>query len=157
MEKIRNIQVETYEVGVLQCGSSKYPDTPVEAKFSIPYTVAAALARGRISQTEFTEEVLNDPEVRTLAQKVVVIANSMFSERYPKRWGSRMTVELEYGQMLVHQVDDMSGSTACPLTQKQEIEKFKGLVEPILGENVANELIKSILQIDNLNVLPALR
>ena len=157
LEKIRNIQVETYEVGVLQCGSSKYPDTPVEAKFSIPYTVAAALARGRISQTEFTEEVLNDPEVRTLAQKVVVIANSMFSERYPKRWGSRMTVELEDGQMLVHQVDDMSGSTACPLTQKQEIEKFKGLVEPILGENVANELIKSILQIDNLNVLPALR
>lgn len=156
LREIRRVLVETYEVGVLQCGSPKYPDTPVEAKFSIPYTVAAAFVRGRVSQAEFTEDVLNDPAVRSLAQKVTVVADSMFSERYPKRWGSRMTVEMEDGQTATYQVDDMSGSTVCPLTERQEIEKFKGMTCQVLGKRKSEKLMRDILNMDALEILPDL-
>lgn len=60
-EEIEEIRVETYGVGVLQCGSRQYPGNPGQAKFSISYTAAAALVKGRVTQEEFTEEVLADP------------------------------------------------------------------------------------------------
>lgn len=157
VNQIKKILVETYDVGVLQCGFPKYPDTPVEARFSIRYTVAAAFVKGRVSLAEFTEETIRDSRIHSLAQKISVIENPLFNERYPKRWGSRMTVELENGQVLVQQVDDMSGSIAHPLTETQEVEKFKGLSIPILGENMAEDVINSILEIDRYQVLPEIK
>ena len=63
--------VETYEVGVLQCGSQGYPSSAVEAKFSIPYTVAAALVR-EMYLAEFAPEVIGDPLIQSLANRVQV-------------------------------------------------------------------------------------
>jgi len=46
------------------------PATPLDAKFSIPFTVAAAIARRNVVIGDFTEEGLRNPVVLRLAQKV---------------------------------------------------------------------------------------
>lgn len=151
---IDSILVETYDVGVLQCGFSKYPESTREAKFSIPYTCAAAFVRGRVTNGEFTGETLADPEVMRLAHATRVVADELFTSRYPKRWGSRMTVTLRDGSRHVCQIDDMSGSTAVPLSPRQEIDKFTGLAEPALGCERTRALAEDILRIDTLPRLP---
>ena len=151
---IDSILVETYDVGVLQCGFSKYPESTREAKFSIPYTCAAAFVRGRVTNGEFTGETLADPEVMRLAHATRVVADELFTSRYPKRWGSRMTVTLRDGSRHVCQIDDMSGSTAVPLSPRQEIDKFTGLAEPALGCEWTRALAEDILRIDTLPRLP---
>lgn len=145
---IEKIVVETYEVGVLQCGSPVYPQSPVDAKFSIPYTVAAALVRGKVSLDEFTEQVVRDEQIRTLAGKVSVVSDPVFSERYPKRWGCRMRILRTDGSEIVKQVDDMSGSWACPLTAEQEIEKFTGLAATAIDHVGVERMVKTILNIE---------
>lgn len=155
-EDIKSVIVETYDVGVLQCGFEKYPDSPVEAKFSIPFTCAAAFVCGRVSLSEFTTDVLDNPQIRRIARSTKVISDPLFTQRYPKRWGSRMTVVLNGGQKLVCQIDDMSGSVAVPLLPRQERDKFIGLAVPTLGEKRAETLMEDILNIDGMEKLPNL-
>lgn len=153
-EEVDRIWVETYEVGVLQCGSSVYPQSPVEAKFSIPYTVAAALVRGKVSLGEFSEEAVADEGIRELAEKVSVVSDPMFSARYPKQWGCRMRIRKLNGTEVVKQIDDMSGSWACPLTEEQEIGKFMGLVEETWNLADAKKLVKKILTMESVSQMP---
>lgn len=155
-EQIRSVFVETYDVGVLQCGFEKYPESPVEAKFSIPFTCATAFVRGRVTRGEFCQAVLEDPQVSRIARATKVTADALFTQRYPKRWGSRVTVTLMDGRSLTCQIDDMSGSVAVPLSPKQETDKFLGLVAVQMVAEKAQELLDSVLHIENLEKLPAL-
>ena len=155
-QQIQSVLVETYDVGVLQCGFEKYPESPVEAKFSIPFTCAAAFVRGRVSRGEFCRELLEDDQVSRIARATRVVADPLFTQRYPKRWGSRMTVALTDGTRRVCQIDDMSGSVAVPLSPRQELDKFQGLVEPLLGPDGARKLADAVLGVDTLDNLSGL-
>lgn len=156
LEDIRSVLVETYDVGVLQCGFTKYPESPVEAKFSIPFACAAAFARGRVTRGEFSRELLDDPQVRRVAEATSVKADELFTRRYPHRWGSRMTVTLSNGETAICQVDDMSGSVASPLSPQRERDKFLDLAVPPLGQERAEALMDAVLRIETLDRLPDL-
>ena len=154
-EQIASVLVETYEVGVLQCGFPEYPRSPVEAKFSIPFTCAAAFVRGHVGLPEFSREVLEDPQVQRIAQATTVQETPLFSQRYPDRWGSRVTVTLTDGTCRVCQVDDMSGSDAKPLTARQEEEKFRSLAQVWNGGRV-EELLHAVMCLEQQKRLPDL-
>lgn len=154
---IAEVLVETYDVGVLQCGFTKYPESYVEARFSIPYTAAAAFVCGRVTLSEFKGSLLEDPTVRFIAAHTRVEADPMFTARYPGRWGSRMTVTLWNGSKRVCQIDDMSGSTRIPLSDRQEREKFLGLAEEAGGRALAEKRMKWILECGGEDGLPELK
>lgn len=155
-EDIDKVMVETYDIGVLQCGSAPYPKTPVEAKFSIQYTSAAAFVRGSIGLDEFKAGVIEDPEIRRIAENTTVKAVPLFTERYPKRWGSRTVVTKKDGAVLSFQTDDMSGSVARPLTPEQEKAKFFSLGSAAFGQEKLKALCEDILRIEELTELPDL-
>ena len=154
LEQVERILVETYEVGVLQCGSQGYPSSAVEAKFSIPYTVAAALVRGNVSLAEFAPEVIGDPLIQSLANRVQVTADPLFTGRYPDRWGCRVRLIYKDGSELAVQVDDMSGSVAKPLTEEQEKRKFEGLAGEGIGAERSRKLEAAILNIETEECIP---
>lgn len=156
LEQVERILVETYEVGVLQCGSQGYPSSAVEAKFSIPYTVAAALVRGNVSLAEFAPEVIGDPLIKSLANRVQVTADPLFTSRYPDRWGCRLRLIYKDASELAVQVDDMSGSVAKPLTEEQEKRKFEGVAGEGIGAENARKLLRTIMEIEKLDVLKQL-
>lgn len=81
--------------------------------------------------------------------------DELFTARYPKRWGSRMTVTMNDGKKYVRQIDDMSGSTSCPLTPNQEKDKFVGLAQIIPGSRV-QKIMETVLAIDGEERLPDL-
>lgn len=149
------VLVETYEVGVLQCGFPEYPRSSVEAKFSIPFTCAAAFVRGRVGLSEFSAEVLEDPQVQRIARATTVRENSLFSQRYPGRWGSRVTVTLKDGTTRACQVDDMSGSVSRPLTARQEADKFLSLAQ-VWNSRRTEPLLRDILHLEEQAALPDL-
>ena len=128
----------------------------MEAKFSIPFTVAAGLVNGKVTQAEFTRELLDNPQIRYLATHTVVNADPLFTSRYPKRWGSRTALYMKDGTVKTIQVDDMSGSTASPLTEKQECDKFMGLASAAFPQERCEALMNSILRAEELLLLPVL-
>jgi len=75
-EQVRRVTVATNTMGATQCGfdatgaPKTAPATPGAAKFSIPYTVAAAIARRQVTLEEFTEEAIRDSGLLALAARV---------------------------------------------------------------------------------------
>lgn len=155
--RVEGITVRTYDVAVLQCGTPEYPKSAVEAKFSIAFTCAAALVRGKVTLAEFQSQAIDDPVIKDLAGRVRVVEDPAFTERYPGRWGCEVVIAMKGGGELVKRIDDMSGSVRVPLSAKQEEGKFLSLASFAFDdpERVEN-CLSGILRIDALDGLPNL-
>lgn len=155
-EQIESILVSTYAIGVKQCGSSCYPKTPAEAKFSTPYVVAAALEHGEVTLTQFTDAYINSDILQKIAGRVKVREAAEFTSRYPDHWGCAIEVALTTGETIEHEVVDASGSVFSPLTDDQSKAKFVDLCAPQIGEEESFNLMHQILSIEQNERIPAL-
>lgn len=125
INQIKEIEVETYLVGYKQCGvteGSKNPKTPIEAKFSTPYTVAKALIKGKVTLEDFELKSILDESVHTLLKKVIVKPNEEFTKRYPEHWGCKTKIIMADGQEFQAEIADALGSIYNPIS-KDGIEK----------------------------------
>lgn len=104
------------------------PTTPLEAKFSVAFCVAAALAGYPLLPRDFSTERLADPLVRDLMGKVALAVDDRVG-----RYGSVLDIELADGRILSATVERSRGNPETPLTWDDLGEKFEGLVEPVLG------------------------
>lgn len=98
------------------------PATAIDAKFSIPFTVALALAERGVTLDSFDDASRNDPEVLRLA--------GLAEYRELPGWGREraasglLELHLSGGQVLSEQVDDPLGSPARPMSERQLRAKF---------------------------------
>lgn len=157
-DNIKAVHIETYEVGKLQCASSKgslAPTTPMEAKFSTPYAVACALLHDCVGLQDFTPEAISDKTVQTLLRKVDVCANDEFSKAYPKHWGCRMVIECTDGSTCNISLTDASGSKDAPLTEQQLLAKSRQMLLTLSDES-CEKLQKAMLEIGSSTNIPCL-
>lgn len=102
------------------------PPSGVDAKFSIPYTVALAVVRGTVGVGDFDETRRADPDVGAVADKIVFVEDEAFS------WSSELPpaavrVTLKTGEVLEGSTThaETPGSTEHPLGWDALIEKFR--------------------------------
>src|SRR5690606_23990962 len=68
---VSELTVETYSAAIATAGIA-VPLKPSEARFSIPYAVATALADGRVTQASFQDERLSDPHITALLPRIAL-------------------------------------------------------------------------------------
>ncbi|SCZ81802.1 MmgE/PrpD family protein [Acidaminobacter hydrogenoformans] len=152
-DEIKKIEVETYLVGYKQCGlteGSLKPKTPVDAKFSIPYTVAAALLKGTVNIESFLPEAIQDPAVQSLLSKVEVRPEETFTSRYPKHWGCRAIITMNSGDTYETEIKDALGSVDQPLTPEDLNKKVEPLIKVAYDD--PKMIIQSFLEIEALKL-----
>ena len=98
-------------------------DNPqVDAQFSIPYTVSAALLRGDVFLGDFEAAAINDPAALELAAKVKVTADPLTPAKDLMR--AAMVIELTGGERLESVVEAPLGNPAKPMDLARCQEKF---------------------------------
>ncbi|WHH61207.1 MmgE/PrpD family protein [Petroclostridium sp. X23] len=155
---IEEIEVATYLVGYKQCGVSEgsiNPVTPVDAKFSTPFTVACAFLFGEVTLNHFKQECIQNPEVRDLLRKVNVVTEDRFTKVYPGHWGCELSVTCKDGRIIKKEIADASGSVDNPLTKDQVRAKALALISDTCSEDAAR-IVEMILAIDDAQAVPAL-
>lgn len=155
---IDHVLVETYAVGVRQCGASAgslNPVLPTEAKFSTPYAVACALLFGTVSLDDFTEKSIADPRRQALLSKIQVRENDEFTARYPAHWGCRMIVYKKDGSVCQTTVEDASGSISSPLTNAQLTTKAFTCCQKY-DKLWIESILSDLLNLEQLGQLPCL-
>jgi len=99
------------------------PRTPVDAQFSIPWGVATALARGRVTMEHYTDEAIKSADILETASKIKVVLDHSLdvSDKTPS---GKIEVELKGGQVYKNRVDFPLGSPERPMTFDDCAAKF---------------------------------
>lgn len=99
------------------------PTTGLEGKFSIEYTVAAAILDSRVALASFSDAMVNRPEVRTLIERVRSKVNNTRAQGVAATF-VRLTIELEDGSRLVEEVPEPRGAAGNPMSDAEIEAKF---------------------------------
>lgn len=99
------------------------PKTGIDAKFSLPYTVAAALVDGNVGLDTFFPESLSRQTLHKIASKVEFVPDLEWAT--PDRMTSgRMRLTTEDGSSYEVQIDTPRGAASDPLSDDEVIKKF---------------------------------
>jgi 2-methylcitrate dehydratase PrpD len=139
LEYIEKITVFTNSTAIRIAGQ-RAPENLYQAKFSIPYCVAVALLYGRITQHEFTTEVLSEPQVHSIMQKIELKVDEGFDRDFERHRPARIEATLSQGPKAVTLARSRRGGPENPLSDGEKREKFIQLGKLAWGEKIAEEI-----------------
>jgi len=147
---IEKIDVFIYQKAIDIAGI-KYPKSIEEAKFSIPFCLAAILVKGDITFDNLYNKDLRNPEIVKLMDKVQLHFDRKLDKRFPKCRPCQIKIILRKGKELFVSNDYRKGDPENPLNEKEIIQKFNQLTDTILKKSKSQSIIKNILQLEEIN------
>ena len=125
------------------------PETDYHAKFSFPFSLAAALIFGRLGVEAYSDENIHNPAILALAEKIqhVVDPDAPDTSRF-KGW---VQVETTDGRRLEQVVDDNWGSEANPMTSDQVRQKFLENATLAIPDSRAGEIVEAVSGMEELS------
>lgn len=102
--------------------AKKVPANSYEAQFSIPYLVATALQRGRLTLDDIDEPALSDPAILALA--AITDYEIDPKSAFPKYFDGEVIVEMHDGRILREREAINRGAVDRPLTSEDIQKKY---------------------------------
>ena len=124
--------------------AKRRPQTGYAAKFSGPYTIAAALLGGGglgVGHEDFADARVQDPARQSLMDKVSVRADTWCNERYPWALPATLRVRTHDGSVITEQVADNRGGPKNPLSAAELRRKFTDNASRVLSADEADALV----------------
>ena len=126
IERVRSIRALIPE-GVVKAvcepvASKRRPKNEYDAKFSIPYAVASALARGKLGLAEFLPEAYTEPRIEKLMDKVEYVVDP--ASTFPRHYTGEVQVTLDDGRKLQRREAVNRGNPERPLSNAEIETKF---------------------------------
>lgn len=123
------------------------PATPYGALFSLPFSVAMALVKGKPSGRDFLHVNIHDEGILDLSRRVNYSIDP--NSDYPKHFPGEVRIRLKNGDMLEYRERFNRGCPENPLTREEVVQKFLDNVADILKRSRAEEVIEKILNLEN--------
>ena len=152
-DQVERIELKVHSL-VLELTGKKEPADGLQAKFSVYHGCAAGLTFGYAAEEEFSDEVVNRPDMVALRRKVVATVDDSIDEA-----SADVTAVLLDGRRVHVFVKHAIGSIQNPMTDAQLEAKFQGMSNEILGAGKTSELINAcwaIGQASNVGLIMAL-
>jgi 2-methylcitrate dehydratase PrpD len=102
------------------------PHTELQAKFSMQFSMAILLLRRRAGLEDYTDDVVNAPDVRAMMEKVDFHVDPVADAAGFDKMTSIVEVILADGQSIRGSADFGKGSPANPMDWQEVVEKFAG-------------------------------
>lgn len=155
---IARVTVNTYTT-VKSHFSSKLVDTTMAARLSVPYCVAVALTDGEVTQNQFRPERYQDARVRSVMDKVEIVADDELTKLYPEKFPAKVEVTMQDGTLYRGEMYYPKGDPSNPLSEEELQEKFRMNTVPVLGEAKTESLVEEIKKLpetDDISIVSSL-
>lgn len=126
--------------------NKRRPQNDYDAKFSVPFVVAAALIRGRFGLAELEPDALADPAILALADKVRYEVDPAMP--FPKYYPGEVVVLLADGRELRQREEINRGAAERPITNEEVVAKFMDNASTAIPEARAYAVRDAILGLD---------
>jgi 2-methylcitrate dehydratase PrpD len=130
------------------------PASEYHAKFSFPYSIAAALHFGRLGVEAYTDDAIKDRAILDLAAKVFNEVDPDAPD--PSRFKGWVIVETTDGRRLERIVDNNWGSESNPMTPADVRQKFRDNASLVLDTGQVEKIMRMVDRmemIDDINDL----
>jgi 2-methylcitrate dehydratase len=134
-QDIKTIEVFANKFTWFEIGSEPEkwdPQTRETADHSLPYIFARAFMDGPITTRSFTEDKVLDPALRPIMAKLTVTVDDALEAMLP-RMVLRVTATSLDGKAHSVEIVDPLGHPDNPMQDQDIEEKFRAMVEPVLG------------------------
>jgi 2-methylcitrate dehydratase PrpD len=158
--------IDPDEIASAEAGVTKYtfdklcylvPQTGLEAKFSMPYTIARSLLDERIGFDTFTDRLVQDERAQALTRRISMYVHPGIESAW--KIGSRpVNVRLHFrdGRVLERQVDISKGNPEVAMTPAELNVKFEDCARLSLDPAAMNAASQALQDIESLAAISEL-
>jgi 2-methylcitrate dehydratase PrpD len=132
------------------------PATELEAKFSMPFCAAAAVAYGRVGIDTFEAERLRDPQVAALMSRVAMRVDLSLGGIAPPLTQARVTIRLRDGRSVGQAANGARGYPERPASDAELGAKFMGCARRTISEASAERVLAMLREIDKIDDMRSL-
>jgi 2-methylcitrate dehydratase PrpD len=150
-ERVRRVTVGTHHA-MLGALIHHRPHDGLQAKFSMEFCVAILLLERKAGLEQFTEEVVNRPDVQALLSRVAFGVDPAAEAAGLDRMTTLVAVELDDGTVVKGAAEFGKGSPANPMSDEELAEKFRQCAAwGGLPPETAEAVLERAWRIDELN------
>jgi len=151
-DKIKEVICRTAEGPVHRLweplANKQKPVSSYGAKFSLPYSIAVMLIRGRAGLEEFSESAIRDHELLDLAAKVRYEVDPKID--YPRHFEGHVQLKMKDGSVFTEDQLHPRGGYEDPLPPEEIEAKFHANARLALAEHDVEEIIRLVQQLEAL-------
>jgi 2-methylcitrate dehydratase PrpD len=142
--------------------SKQDPRSVVDAQFSIPYTVAAAITQRRLFLDDMTEQAIGRPDVIALAKRVVPVIEQSFDNWPADVKPSSVEIATMSGATCSRRIDYPKGNPRNPVPfdemRRNFLECAARAVQPVSREKAeqARDLIENLEKCEDVRAITEL-
>ena len=151
IEEIEKIIVETYPTAIRLAGI-KEPITPSAGRFSIPFSIALALVKGKAGPEEYSEENIKNPYIQELSRRVYLEISPYWERLYPEQRGATVRILDRDQHEWRAEVALAKGEPENPAQLDEIYKKFYNNARLILSDQKAKRLGNMILEFEKNNL-----
>ncbi len=144
---IQRVRVGTYRAGP-EVAHYENPRTPAEARFSLKYVVASALAHGSVRLAAFEPARLGDAVTRDLMRRVDVAIDPELDATFPGQRAARVAILARDGRRGEHLQPTRKGDPDAPLSDAELEQKYLELAAPVIGDGRARTLLARLWRLE---------
>ena len=153
---IKKITVKVNKSAYVLCGRQPWsaPKTVVESQFNIPYAVAVALSKGKVTIEEFTEKTIKDEEVLSLANKIEVLMDDNLNKIQRQIAPTKISIETKDGKVYECTIEYALGDPHNPISNDKINDKFLTnlrYANPNVNLKTATKIMQIIWDMENLD------
>ena len=135
-----------------------HPSSALDAKFSVQYCLARALAEGQVVLSHFMGDAWAAPAIRDLMERIEAAPHPAMAMADTAHFGAELRVTTTDGRSLVHRVDRPLGRTAeNPLPAAILEAKFLDCARRSLRPDAAERVLALLRRLETLTDIAALR
>ena len=125
------------------------PQSGLEAKFSMPFCVAAAVIHGRVGIDTFEGDRLDDAQIRAFMPRVQMRVKPSFDGVAPPLTQAHVTITLKGGKTLTRAAKGARGYPERPASDRDMDEKFLSCAERALPAGTIGDALKVVRVIED--------
>jgi 2-methylcitrate dehydratase len=153
--KIVSIELEVFQLAFDFAGGGLYGvdkviRTKEQADHNLPYLLSVALIDGDVTPAQLKPGRIAKPDVQALLKKVSVRSNDEFTAQYPRKMPAKITIRLQDGSVIEHQVQDYPGLASRPFKWEESVEKFDRLVVGRVDAALSREIKAAVLSLESI-------
>jgi 2-methylcitrate dehydratase PrpD len=124
-------------------------ENELQAKFCMPFLLAAVVISRKAGVQEFTRAFVNSQDVRGLMQKIRTEFDPVIEDKGYDKMRSRVEVTLKDGSRIVRDADDRyRGGPENPLSDDELKEKFADCAQSLVSDSTRDAVVKTVRQLD---------